>query len=170
MHCIFTVFRELPKFLDSVNLENDPVVKRFYKWVNLYGLLFMCCNQFIALLNQLLNSSNWILSELFSRIKDHCKYRGMPGSDLHLHDDVMGDIEKQKQDEVLFYNKQMFHIHTDKKFFRRIDLNLYDVFVRKKLAPSFIRERFYCSNILFLTRIKRRKDMKILLKHFNGFK
>lgn len=94
----------------------------------------------------------------------------MPSNEMHMHDDVTGDIDKAKQDEVAFYNKQFFKIHTDKSFFKRIDLNIYDVFVRKKLAPSFIKERFYCSNILFLTRIKRRQDMKILLKHFNGYK
>lgn len=89
---------------------------------------------------------------------------------MDFRDVVTEDVAHQQQQEIQEYEGKFFKHTTFKKWYQRIDLNLYKVWKRKKIGPTFIRERFYCSNTLFLKFMKRRVDMKAIVKRFSGFK
>lgn len=95
----------------------------------------------------------------------------MPKDSENFRQIVVGDIEKAKQGEINEFEQNNFEeFHSKKAWFRRIDWNLFRHFTTQKVAPTFIQERFFCSNLGLLRRMLRRKDMKVLLKHFHGVK
>lgn len=102
------------------------------------------------------------------RILRHCKKREMPGDEIAFRSSLTEDIDQAKVDEMHFYEQKWLKRTMKTVWYKRLDWNLIDVWQRRTVGPIFVLERFYCSNLLFLERIIRRKDMKALLKYFNG--
>lgn len=115
-----------------------------------------------------MSTINIIFTYIF-RILKHCKHRGMPSNNSDLRDVVTADIETQQAQNLDEYANKYLKYTTSKAWYKRFDWNLYKVWRRKKVGRSFVRERFYCSNTLFLKFMKRRVDMKALTKRFSGF-